>query len=825
VYITVNKKKGQIPRTTEVDAYVFIKENLKIRGWDVRNPDRSTSGQVYTQNECLSHPAIYDALGKDRPENIIMINEKLIWVIEAKRSHRQLGTSVSEAEEYARRITDTGKLTSKFISGVAGNLQDGFLVSTKMLIGNRYLPIKINDVEITALLSESECRKLLDTGIPSLDNPPIDEKLFLSRADHINEVLHLGAVNPHQRASVMSAILLSMIGETMPNIEEKEASVLIGDINSRVQSVLKAQGKDGFYDHIRIALPSTPDNHLKFRKAVVETIQELNNLNIRSAMNSGADWLGAFYEVFLKYASWAQDLGIVLTPRHITTFIAEVMDIRSNDIIYDPTCGTGGFLVAAFDAVKKKANPVQLKNFKQYSVFGIEQDAGVAALAVVNMIFRGDGKNNIIEGNCFSKNLSPVSPNSAKYTKNESANPPITKVMMNPPFSLRGTEEKEYKFIDHALKQMEYSGILFSVLPYAAMVKPGNYRTWRKNGLLANNTLLSVITFPSDLFYPVGVHSVGIFVQKGIPHPKGRKILWIRALNDGLLKSKGKRLPNSKAANDLEIIKDTLRSFLQNFEISIQEKQQFIKAAPLDISDKLIELVPEAYLDQAKPSQNIVFKEIEQAVRNLLAFLIKINRFTFPSDFPFTLTKAQKDVKYWKPFNVTKIFDIDRGDFHSITALDPGKFLTISRTEADNGLVGFFNRPDGAKSYKPGTITVSTVTGDAFFQPVPFIATDNVLLCVPNEQFKHLSLSSLFFISVMLNEVKWRYSYGRQPYLTKFSTTEIMLPVDREGKLDEDYMTFTVENIFYWLLIKRTIENQEKHVEANKENQEPREKD
>ena len=122
-------------------------------------------------------------------------------------------------------------------------------------------------------------------------------------------------------------------------------------------------------------------------------------------MNSGADWLGAFYEVFLKYASWAQDLGIVLTPRHMTKYIADVMDIRPNDIIFDPTCGTGGFLVAAFDSVKQKSNSHQLGEFKRNSVFGIEQDAGVAALAVVNMIFRGDGKNNIVEGNCFSKHL------------------------------------------------------------------------------------------------------------------------------------------------------------------------------------------------------------------------------------------------------------------------------------------------------------------------------------------------------------------------------------------------------------------------------------
>jgi len=134
--------------------------------------------------------------------------------------------------------------------------------------------------------------------------------------------------------------------------------VLIGDINARVRTVLTNQKKAEFEEYIRIALPASQDNHVKFRQALVDTIQELDLLNIRSAMNSGADWLGAFYEVFLKYASWAQDLGIVLTPRHITRFVADVMNVQPNDLVYDPTCGTGGFLVSAFDAVKQRANAV-----------------------------------------------------------------------------------------------------------------------------------------------------------------------------------------------------------------------------------------------------------------------------------------------------------------------------------------------------------------------------------------------------------------------------------------------------------------------------------
>ncbi len=247
------------------------------------------------------------------------------------------------------------------------------------------------------------------------------------------------------------------------------------DINNRVQTELKKQGKSEFYEYVKIALPAAAENHVKLRCALVQTLQELNNLNIRSAMNSGADWLGTFYEVFLKYANWAQKLGIVLTPRHLTPFIADVMNLQSNDIVYDPTCGTGGFLVAAFDNIKQKTDATQLSHFKQYGVFGVEQDDGIAALSVVNMIFRGDGKNNIRAGNCFHYYLGQTTSHSistAKFVTEPSENPPVTKVMMNPPFALKRSDEKEFKFVDHALKQIQTGGVLFSVLPYGTMVRP-----------------------------------------------------------------------------------------------------------------------------------------------------------------------------------------------------------------------------------------------------------------------------------------------------------------------------------------------------------------
>ncbi|MBE0611028.1 MAG: N-6 DNA methylase [Dehalococcoidia bacterium] len=620
------RKKTARSRDSEVHAYAWIKKNLELLGWDIRNPERAAGGQVWTQNEVTHNAELRRWLGLDKPENVVKVTDRVLWVIESKRSHGELHKALSEAEDYADLIRPSTQVQPMFVSGVAGNDIDSYLIRSEFWDGTQYVPITLNDIPATGLLAPAHLEQLLRTGQAEIGDPRIDEQLFLARAEHINKILHQGAVNPHQRAGVMAALLLAELSSTPPNIEERDPATLISDINGRAESILKQQGKSNFFEYVRINLPSTPDNHVKLRKALVDTIQELHSLNIRSAMNSGSDWLGAFYEVFLKYASWAQDLGIVLTPRHITRFVADVMDIQPTDIVYDPTCGTGGFLVAAFDYVKQRGDAEQVARFKQHSVFGIEQDAGVAALAVVNMIFRGDGKNNIQEGNCFSKSLRPHVEKgvpTATYVSGRTANPPVTKVMMNPPFALKAGEEKEFKFVDKALEQMQQGGLLFSILPYAAMVKPGVYRTWRRDSLLPSNTLVAVVSFPLDLFYPVAVASVGIFVRKGMPHPPDANVLWVRAVTDGLLKRKGRRLPSPRATNDLARSHDVVKAFVANPSYAVPNIERLQKACPIDPLDTMYELVPENYLDQALPTPEELQDGMEQILRNSVAFMIR----------------------------------------------------------------------------------------------------------------------------------------------------------------------------------------------------------
>ena len=300
---------------------------------------------------------------------------------------------------------------------------------------------------------------------------------------------------------------------------------------------------------------------------------------------------------------------------------------------------------------------------------------------------------------------------------------------------------------------------------------------------MANNTLLAVVTFPSDVFYPVGVTTVGVFIRKGIPHPKQQNVLWARALQDGLLKSKRKRLPNPRAENDLEEVRGLTKAFIRDPDLSVTTIDQFQRAAPVGHEDSRVELVPEAYLTQRQSTVEEISASLEVSIRNTFAYLVKINRAKLPGGDSPTSPLPQRTAS-WKRFAAEDIFRLQRGHFHSISDLDPGKFVTISRISDDNGFVGFFDIPEGAEEWPVGTITVSTVTGDAFAQPVPFIATDNVVLLTPKEEFGGFTPASLTFAAQMLSNVKWRYSYGRQCYQGRFAKIEFVMPVTPDGNLD-----------------------------------------
>ena len=152
----------------------------------------------------------------------------------------------------------------------------------------------------------------------------------------------------------------------------------------------------------------------------------------------------------------------------------------------------------------------------------------------------------------------------------------------------------------------------------------------------------------------------------------------------------------------------------------------------------------------------------------------------------------------WEMKCLNDIFELRRGDFHSLKTLGKGSCATVSRTENDNGVVGYFEQPEGSIKYDSGLITVSTVSGDAFVQVENFIVTDNVIVCVP---LRNMRITTAYFIASMINHQKWRYGYGRQCYKEKLSALTIQVPW-RNGGVDETAIEKIVKRQPYWLYVK-----------------------
>ena len=640
------------PKNSEVDAYAYIKEELEKLGWVVKNPARFDVGEVYKQNEVLSHKELKKMLIRDMPEAVVKLNEEEFWVLESKRDKKDIDQALNEAKnQYAKKINQSKRIKCVLISGVAGNDTDGYKVKSQYLKNKKWEDVLFNGNIKNILLSKEQTQYILkhDTFKWS-DIPDLPEEKYEKTGEKINEILHNAGINKGKRARFLAGLALSLSSDSEINLKEDDTTTLANSINALIEKKLRRVRKEHFFPFLKLELPPSRENHIKYKLAIIETIEELKGLDIGNAISYstevGKDVLGSLYEKFLRYGNGAKEIGIVLTPRHITEFAVDVLDIKYNDYVLDPTCGTGGFLVSSFDYVRKNTSKKQIDKFKNYNLFGIEQDDEVIALALVNMIFRGDGRNNMEEGNCFAKNIEQTTKteNSTgsfkkrlrkvkykddkgkeheKFDVLECQNPVITKVLMNPPFALKTEKDKERKFIDYALSQMQDEGILFAIVPISVMVEGGTGKNWRKE-LLENNTLLSVITFPEDLFYPVSVGTVGIFVKKGIPHNfDSQNIYFARAISDGFRKKKGKRKKDKRERNQLKEIHNELKAFLGNQNLKFKNSPEFKKICKLDKEDKNIELVPEAYIDSKIPTHSEIESGIEKMIRESIAFKIK----------------------------------------------------------------------------------------------------------------------------------------------------------------------------------------------------------
>ena len=122
--------------------------------------------------------------------------------------------------------------------------------------------------------------------------------------------------------------------------------------------------------------------NIKNPDTIKEIVDRLSKLNL-SIIET--DVKGEAFEYFLKESvSVGNDLGEYFTPRHIVKLMVALTDPKFGDKVYDPCCGTGGFLIEAFTHIKRKIIPTpdNTDKLEHRTVYGREL-TGTAKIAKI----------------------------------------------------------------------------------------------------------------------------------------------------------------------------------------------------------------------------------------------------------------------------------------------------------------------------------------------------------------------------------------------------------------------------------------------------------
>lgn len=241
---------------------------------------------------------------------------------------------------------------------------------------------------------------------------------------------------------------------------------------------------------------------------------------------SAEDYIGRFYGEFMSYSGGdGQTLGIILTPKHITQLFCDLLDLKPDDIVFDPCCGTAGFLIAAMHNMLKKAdNDVQKKSIRQNQLHGIELRPNMFTIATTNMILRGDGKSNLINDDFLKQD-----PNKLQLKQ-------ATVGMMNPPYS-QGSKQNpdlyEIAFTEHLLNSLSVGARCAVIVPQSTMTGKSKEEASIKANILKKHTLEGVITLNKDTFYGVGTMPCIAVFTAGEPQPTEKLSKFINFEDDG----------------------------------------------------------------------------------------------------------------------------------------------------------------------------------------------------------------------------------------------------------------------------------------------------
>jgi len=259
------------------------------------------------------------------------------------------------------------------------------------------------------------------------------------------------------------------------------------------------------------------NNYMKSGTNIRKVLNKLNEIDFNSTKDKHA--FGELYETILKELQSAGKSGEFYTPRAITHFITEMIDPQLEEKILDPACGTGGYLTAAIEHLKKQANSVEQRRSIAENIIGWEYKPLPYLLATTNLILHDIEVPNITFRDSLDQPLT-------HYTEKNRvnvilANPPFGGIVANNnennfPQNFR-TKESADLFLILMIHLLKHGGRAGIVLPDGSLTGDGVKQRVREK-LLNDCNLHTIIRLPNSVFQPYATVATNLlFFTKGEP--------------------------------------------------------------------------------------------------------------------------------------------------------------------------------------------------------------------------------------------------------------------------------------------------------------------
>ena len=260
------------------------------------------------------------------------------------------------------------------------------------------------------------------------------------------------------------------------------------------------------------------NNFMKNGTLIRQVLNKINEIDFNSREDRHT--FGTIYEQILKDLQSAGNAGEFYTPRAVTKFIIDRLNPKLDEIVFDPACGTGGFLSCTIEHKRKLVKSSADEETLRRTIRGVEKKALPHMLCVTNMILNGiDTPSGIKHGNTLSKPYREYGDRDRVHVI--ATNPPFggmeeDGIENNFPSHLR-TRETADLFMALIIKLLRAHGRAAVVLPDGFLFGEGTKSTLKQQ-LLEECNLHTIVRLPNGVFAPyTGIKTNILFFTKGVP--------------------------------------------------------------------------------------------------------------------------------------------------------------------------------------------------------------------------------------------------------------------------------------------------------------------